>query len=606
VTVQQETGGRQTVTRRAGRPYAGGGDGRGNGFGGANGSAAAGRGRRTRVVTVAVLVASLVIAALSRQWAVALQARAAASGPNAVAGADASGTGRTSLGSMDSFFLALLLGGLRGPLVMFLWVSSENQKNERDLEGFDTKIELIRLLQPEFDTVHIFQIWNKAYNQSAQIASLPNKYSVILDALDYARKVDAARPNNINILMEISRIYNHKLGTTTGDSIYYRRRVREDTKWRPESQREVRREGVPPQRHDPMLDQNGNILPERRNELAYLIPYEPFPQGLSTLALGYNYSKRSQVLMNETKQRPKQVSEPVVDSRPALMLKEWSEEEWERGREAEIRAFGARMPPRVQRERPTLEMPTAVVPLNKPFPDPSAPPAVQEEQRRQIADAIWDYETTARLARDSRKEYQRHLSNAENFVNEVQNYQSHMDTLHAEEESVSADAAYLLALTLPQGDGRRAEALQRAWDAYRRAHTWYQYMDLKYFVPADVADPLYHEVVGPGYSRQNLADVRDARPDKLNALHRRVMNAIRATPGVVDSNLYEREEYAPYQQRILERLKLVAAAQGRTPAPEDALDDPVSGDAARGRPAGPALPSQSPEPAAPAPATRPG
>src|SRR3712207_6046297 len=69
----------------------------------------------------------------------------------------------TSTKQFDSYTLGLLLGGLRGPLVMTLWSSSENQKGERNLEYINTKIELIRLLQPEFDSVHLFQIWNKAY-----------------------------------------------------------------------------------------------------------------------------------------------------------------------------------------------------------------------------------------------------------------------------------------------------------------------------------------------------------------------------------------------------------------------------------------------------------
>ena len=73
--------------------------------------------------------------------------------------------------NLNSFSLALLLGGLRGPLVMMLWTSSESQKQEKDLQDFDSKIELIRLLQPEFDSVHIFQMWNKAYNISVQMAN---------------------------------------------------------------------------------------------------------------------------------------------------------------------------------------------------------------------------------------------------------------------------------------------------------------------------------------------------------------------------------------------------------------------------------------------------
>src|SRR5439155_20618812 len=133
-----------------------------------------------------------------------------------------------SLANMNSFALALLLGGLRGPLVMVLWTSSESQKNEKDIEGFDTKVEWIRLLQPEFDTVHIFQVWNKAYNISVQMASLANKYATILDAIDYAQRVEAGRPNNINMVYAIAGIYFDKLGSSS-EKPYYRKRVREET-----------------------------------------------------------------------------------------------------------------------------------------------------------------------------------------------------------------------------------------------------------------------------------------------------------------------------------------------------------------------------------------
>src|SRR5215212_4113491 len=96
-------------------------------------------------------------------------------------GGAAAGRSVSALGSMNSFALALLLGGLRGPLAMVLWATSEAQKADRNLEDFDTKVEWIRLLQPEFDTVHMFQIWNKAYNISVQYAALPNRYLTIID-----------------------------------------------------------------------------------------------------------------------------------------------------------------------------------------------------------------------------------------------------------------------------------------------------------------------------------------------------------------------------------------------------------------------------------------
>src|SRR3954447_630678 len=117
------------------------------------------RKRSMRLLTVAVLIIALIGSGLTRNWADSVR------GEPIVASA---ASGR-SLSGMNSYALALLLGGLRGPLVMFLWSSSESQKTENNLEDFDSKVEWIRLLQPEFDTVHIFQIWNKAYNISVKM-----------------------------------------------------------------------------------------------------------------------------------------------------------------------------------------------------------------------------------------------------------------------------------------------------------------------------------------------------------------------------------------------------------------------------------------------------
>ena len=138
----------------------------------------------------------------------------------------ASGAG--SLGQFNSYTLGLLLGGLRGPLVMTLWSSSEAQKGERNLEDINTKIELIRLLQPEFDAVHLFQIWNKAYNLSVQMSNLASKYATIIDALAYA---DSARQDKANINLEsaVASIYFDKLGSAS-EKQYYRQRVRDESR----------------------------------------------------------------------------------------------------------------------------------------------------------------------------------------------------------------------------------------------------------------------------------------------------------------------------------------------------------------------------------------
>src|SRR5208283_3597290 len=102
------------------------------------------------------------------------------------------------------------------------------QKQRNDLQDIDTKIEWIRLLQPDFDAVHLFQIWNKAYNISVRMTSLSNKYSTVIDAIDYGQKVDRERPDDVNILSSIAQVYSDKLGQSQ-ENAYYRHRIRRET-----------------------------------------------------------------------------------------------------------------------------------------------------------------------------------------------------------------------------------------------------------------------------------------------------------------------------------------------------------------------------------------
>src|SRR3954454_4297756 len=170
-----------------------------------------GRGR-----IAAVLIVALLASAWLQQAAYSFRSDAINRGrPKGVPGA-------SRLANLDSYSLALLLGGLRGPLVMFLWTSSEAQKSDRDLESFGTKVEMIRLLQPEFDSVHLFQIWNLAYNVSVQYASNANKYGAILDAIDYGRRADQLSPDNISLISAIGGVYADKLGGSTEKEYYTR------------------------------------------------------------------------------------------------------------------------------------------------------------------------------------------------------------------------------------------------------------------------------------------------------------------------------------------------------------------------------------------------
>src|SRR5206468_2912394 len=116
----------------------------------------------------------------------------------------------------------------------------------------------------------IFQIWNVAFNISVQMPSLPDRYRAILEAMDYAKRMDLAKPNDINLLLALDMLYNGKLGGTTTDKVYYIRQVREDTGYQGN-----RPAAGGPRRHvDRMLDEAGNVLPQ------YVTPLHPRPANL--------------------------------------------------------------------------------------------------------------------------------------------------------------------------------------------------------------------------------------------------------------------------------------------------------------------------------------
>jgi len=504
---------------------------------------------RGRAVVAVVLIASIIATGLTRQLAQTRRNIAIYGGREAAA------SSRTSLSGMNSFALALLLGGLRGPLVMILWTSSENQKNENQLEDFDTKVEWIRLLQPEFDTVHIFQIWNKAYNISVKMASLANKYTTILDALDYGQSVDRERPGDINILYAIGQVYFDKLAGST-EKTYYRERVRRETLPHKLAQRVPK--GDPAWRRlemDVMLDDRGYILPEylqpkhaRRvdpetgalgndgSELQYLKQYQPFPYGLSPYALGYNYYKRAQVLQTVGKQKHIQLSSLVIDSRPALALRFWGEEEWERGRREELKAFGKPVP----EERLDMETPTGDLPLDAKPADPSPLPAV-----------IFDYERAVQLCTDARGEYERHLKT---FTTNYYTYLSHLDHIDAVAGFVSADLAYLKAMPsvvaavpIPTAVNQADYWKTKARDGYQTSITKFLRVMLKHYSDDDLVAKVY----GQGYTKEKLDALS---PAQIAALYD-AMKQLIVSSGMIDTHSDDRQEYERYVERATMRLK---------------------------------------------------
>jgi hypothetical protein len=476
---------------------------------------------RGRVTIVAILVIALVAAGFTRHVAESQR------------GAPIAGTTQTgaNFSNMNSFALALLLGGLRGPLVMILWTSSEAQKSEKKLEDFDTKVEWIRMLQPEFDTVHIFQIWNKAYNISVQMASNANKYTTILDAIEYAKSVDRERPNNINILYQIGSVYFDKLGGAS-EKQYYRKRVREETQARPVEAKVNRADpGWRPLKMDPMLDEKGMILPEYSKELVHLAPYQPYPYGITPQALGYNYFKRAQ-LLQDAGQRHAQISDLVVDSRPGLSLRMWSEEEIERGRRVELAAFGKE----ISTERFDLELPTADIGL-------ATTPAAAA-----VREALYSYDVASKLASNAIKDYERHL--LKHAINRS-TYEFHLEHIKLLVDLAAGDRDYLAA-QLATGEERQRLAASAA-EHYRKSLQQSEYMLVRYHIDDQHVPVLFP----PGTSRLNMP------PDKVPPqMYRQILlrnrELLRQAP--YDMHEEDRQEYERYADRSMMRLEQIEKA----------------------------------------------
>jgi len=530
-----------------------------------------------RVAVIVLLIVSLVAMAWTRDLVIAdhdalrSRGRIVAAGPVVDA----------SLSSMPSFATALLLGGLRGPLVMILWTSSENQKQQHDLQDFDTKVEWIRLLQPEFDTVHLFQIWNKAYNISVQMASLRNKYTTILDAIDYGQKVEKERPDDLNIITAVAMLYGDKLGTSQ-EHIYYRARIRRESQtlihmsfpqsraaefaklasaagwddkvspiesddksqidravvepiiakaleksfagpditYSPESRRESQ-ENDPSWRRvrlDPLLDENGWILPSLLvaryprpadlpadapwydgSQLQFLKKYQPFPYGISTLALGYNDYKQSQLLQLLWNQHHIQSGDTVVDARPALTLKDWAHDEWERGRRYELRMWGQFIP---ESDDPVeLEGPTANVAFDKPTADRAAYDA-----------ALYSYGLSARLFHDSLDEFRAHVIRYKQFAAV---YFVHIDDAFSGEQLMMADHDYLAAATAT-GDERKKLLFASAVE-YNAAMQHFAVTVLKYYIDEPVMAAIYPKDPATG-QQYNRGTIENADPNSYMGL----------------------------------------------------------------------------------------
>ncbi len=578
--------------------------------------------RRARLLIIVIMVASIAVAAITRDAALNMQSNLSALvEPGWTAGG-------ATIASMNSFALALLLGGLRGPLVMVLWASSESQKADRDLEDFDTKVEWIRLLQPEFDTVHMFQIWNKAYNISAQMVSLNNKYISILDALDYARSVDRTRPDDINILNTVGQVYSQKLGNSQ-EKRYYQERLRQETV--PHPPRQKAQWGQPGFRRlemDVLLDEQFNLLPGvtrgRQPRPGNLQARITLPASLlndltqAAEQVGVQLTPGSISADVKTHTATAVVSEAEAGRIQKVLYDphvRFVYSDWNTGADLQYlgkyQPYPFGLPPlalgyNYYKRAQVLQSVAHQKALQISASSIDRGPAIALKQwaegellRGQIVEMnaygiketdkgasnilstesfgldralsdksrlpvlLYTYELCSRLCLDAISEFQRHISNPQ-FLSLGQSYQSHVKDLTAHFYLTRADHDYLVT-----AHGAPAERDWRAASAksnYQKAQDTFEAIVLEYYVDDDTARQMYPA----GYTRVNISQL--PAPERA-ALYDAVIQTLNenATPY---EDTTERMEYEQYVHRVRTRLQ----ALGVVPA---AASRPATASAAR-------------------------
>jgi hypothetical protein len=229
------------------------------------------------------------------------------------------------------------------------------------------------------------------------------------------------------------------------------------------------------------------------------------------------------------------LSPQVVDSRPALAMKAWSEDEWEQGRRLEAKALNVPLP----EERRDMETVTASIAPDAPFTDKSIVPQ-----------AIFCYDRGARLSLDAIKEYERHIKN---YTANLSNYQSHMAGLRAQAPLMEGDRDYLKAM-LASGSQRQS-LLESAAKHYNDAVQANIYIVLKYYVPDNIAK----QVFPPGSTRDN---VEQLPPQQYLPVFDAAMQLIAHER--FDPDQEDRSDYLRYIDRAMARLKEIPGAAPTT------------------------------------------
>ena len=128
------------------------------------------------------------------------------------------------LSDLPTQAITLILGGFRGPYVVWLWIRVEEEKRSKLYFDLIDRYTKIAALQSDYPQIWVFHMWNMAWNVSVQWQSPERKYQWIRRAIEFGTEGYRRNPRSAEIMAEIGRIYSEKIGRAQ-EASYYRRRV---------------------------------------------------------------------------------------------------------------------------------------------------------------------------------------------------------------------------------------------------------------------------------------------------------------------------------------------------------------------------------------------
>ena len=121
---------------------------------------------------------------------------------------------QANLGEIDpagaSMSLATL--GMRGVAANLLWSQAIKYKKTENWDGLKATLNQITKLQPNFESVWVFQAWNLSYNVSVEFDDYRHRYHWIKKGIRYL--IDGTRFNRMmpSLLHEVGWFFQHKIG----------------------------------------------------------------------------------------------------------------------------------------------------------------------------------------------------------------------------------------------------------------------------------------------------------------------------------------------------------------------------------------------------------